>query len=313
MDKLKKNHYVYLLQSKVSEMQYIGVRSCAGLISEDKYMGSSTVMSRQDKANCNKIILKRFSNRKEASEYEIFLHDKFNVSVNPIFWNKATATITAFNFDNTGKIISEEHRLKISKPVVIKSPDGIIKTYFGEIAASQIIGCGHCYISQIKNKCEQKGLTEYKFKQSKAKGYTYLHTETLIARTDKIIDKKFNTNIKMKIITFNAKLKAKLKISKQNLNNKSKPYIIKFPDGNLHYYDNQMLASKAIGCNISALSFLTKKCKDNDLTEWTFSRHSKAVGHTYMHTLTTQARVEARANKKIELNKLKEQYKNDTK
>lgn len=107
------NHYVYLLESRVEQKYYIGCRSCKTEIGKDKYMGSSSVMTEYDKDNCNKIILKRFNSREEAIAYEIEMHNKFDVSVNPLFWNKTKQTST--NFDTTGTTLSESHKAEIRK------------------------------------------------------------------------------------------------------------------------------------------------------------------------------------------------------
>lgn len=111
--KVKDNHYVYLLQHKYKELYYIGCRSCKGTIGNDDYMGSSSVMTNEDKRNSNKIILARFKTRKEALSYEIELHNKFDVAVNPLFWNKAKQTSTGFDCVRTGKKHSKETKEKI--------------------------------------------------------------------------------------------------------------------------------------------------------------------------------------------------------
>ena len=114
------NHYVYLLQSKVEEKYYIGVRSCECPIAEDSYMGSSRVMTAEDKANCWKIILKKFDNRKDAVAYEVEMHNRFNVATNNLFWNKAKQTSTGFDTSGVamGKLrdysVSDETKAKIS-------------------------------------------------------------------------------------------------------------------------------------------------------------------------------------------------------
>lgn len=110
----EENHYVYLLQSRVSNMNYIGVRTCKGKIGEDHYKGSSKYMSKEDKDNCNKIILKRFKTRKEAVAYEVELHELFDVARNPQFWNRAKQTNT--KFDTSGRVLTDEkERAKRSK------------------------------------------------------------------------------------------------------------------------------------------------------------------------------------------------------
>ncbi len=110
------NHYVYLLSSRLEEKYYIGVRSCRCPISEDTYIGSSTCMAKEDKQNCNKIILARFNSRQEAVAYEIELHTLLDVVINPLFWNKAKQTSTGF--DTTGRVMSEEERAKRSRSLI---------------------------------------------------------------------------------------------------------------------------------------------------------------------------------------------------
>lgn len=106
------NHYVYLLEDKRKPMWYIGARSCSCAIGEDKYMGSSKSMTKEDKANCRKIILARFKTRKESIAYEIKMHNKFDVAVNEQFYNKAKQT--SVGFDTTGISPSAEKREHMS-------------------------------------------------------------------------------------------------------------------------------------------------------------------------------------------------------
>lgn len=113
MQKLPKKHYVYVLISNVEEKFYIGVRSCSCGIDEDSYMGSSSVMTKEDKSNCDKLVLKEFDTRKEAIAYEVELHNQFDVSINEKFWNKAKQTSTGF--DTTGRVYSDEERAAHSK------------------------------------------------------------------------------------------------------------------------------------------------------------------------------------------------------
>lgn len=98
------NHYVYLIEKKnaLPQMQkyYIGVRSCECNIGDDSYMGSSKYLAEDIEKNgvnqYNKIILKRFKTREEAIQYEIDMHDEFNVADNTLFFNKVKQT--AINF-----------------------------------------------------------------------------------------------------------------------------------------------------------------------------------------------------------------------
>lgn len=108
MQTLNKNRYVYMLISLVEEKFYIGARSCTCLIEDDCYMGSSKIMSVDDKNNCDKIVLAEFATRKEAIAYEIELHNRFDVSNNSLFWNAAKQTSTGF--DTTGRVMGDEER-----------------------------------------------------------------------------------------------------------------------------------------------------------------------------------------------------------
>lgn len=108
MQKLSKKHYVYVLISNTEEKFYIGARSCSCEVDEDPYMGSSSVMTKEDKDSCDKLVLKEFGTRKEAIAYEVELHSQFEVSTNEKFWNKAKQTSTGF--DTTGRVYSDEER-----------------------------------------------------------------------------------------------------------------------------------------------------------------------------------------------------------
>lgn len=110
---MDKQHYVYLLQHKTMDMNYIGVRTCTGRVDQDDYMGSSRSMTNAEKSQCRKIILGRFATRVEAVSYEIELHNRFDVVNSPNFWNNAKQTSTGF--DTTGRVMSEEEKVKRSK------------------------------------------------------------------------------------------------------------------------------------------------------------------------------------------------------
>jgi hypothetical protein len=105
---------------------YIGKRECECLPQADiKYFGSF-----RDKTfrPTQKIILETYNSREEALESEIFLHDFFQVDINPHFANKAKQTSTKFSYDATGRkhkpetidkmkrfIPTESHRAAIVK------------------------------------------------------------------------------------------------------------------------------------------------------------------------------------------------------
>lgn len=106
------NHYTYLLVNPTTNMLYIGKRSCHCLPSEDtKYMSSSIYVPKE---KCFKLILNTFSTSEEAVKHEVYLHNLFNVGINPYFYNKAKQTSTKFDTTGTLNPHSEETKLKIS-------------------------------------------------------------------------------------------------------------------------------------------------------------------------------------------------------
>ena len=97
-----------------SDMMYIGVRSYKGNPEKDPYMGSSTVMTVPDKLRCDKIILKTFKSRKEASDHEIELHELYDVVRDEKFWNRCKANSTKFNLQGLKRgPLSDSHRAKL--------------------------------------------------------------------------------------------------------------------------------------------------------------------------------------------------------
>lgn len=105
-------HYTYLIWHRPSRMKYIGVRSSILIPSKDtNYWGSSKHLPVDVATTHKKRVLKIFSTRKEALDHEIALHNKYDVAVNPNFYNKAKQTST--KFDTSGTQIPEEHKNKI--------------------------------------------------------------------------------------------------------------------------------------------------------------------------------------------------------
>jgi hypothetical protein len=90
------NHYVYLIEQKNplpgQPVQYIGVRSCECNVGDDEYMSSSKyvkeAIEKYGKNQFNKIILKRFDNRRDANKYEMQLQEEFDVSKSNFFFNR---------------------------------------------------------------------------------------------------------------------------------------------------------------------------------------------------------------------------------
>lgn len=95
-------HYTYLLKCSDTDQLYMGVRTSKCLPEEDSYMSSSrTVKSMISQGyKFTKTILQTFQTRAEAVDAEIEYHNTYNVSVNPVYLNKAKQTST--KFDTTG-------------------------------------------------------------------------------------------------------------------------------------------------------------------------------------------------------------------
>ena len=104
-------HYTYLI--KHGKMKYIGVRSCkCAPIDDINYWGSSKHLPPNIKDVGKKRILKVHKTRKAAVAHEIWLHNKYDVAVNPLFYNKAKQTST--KFDTTGVPVPKGRRESIS-------------------------------------------------------------------------------------------------------------------------------------------------------------------------------------------------------
>lgn len=90
----------------VEHKSYFGARSCNCPPEEDvKYMSSSKLIKKLYKEKPHefkKKILKTFDTRKEAVEWEIYLHSTYDVGRNPSFYNKSKQT--SIGFDNSGVI-----------------------------------------------------------------------------------------------------------------------------------------------------------------------------------------------------------------
>lgn len=102
-------HYTYRITNIKDRMYYYGVHSSKCLPKEDigiKYFSSSKNKEfiKDQKVNPQDYkykIIKIFKTRREAIEHEIFLHDKFNVSINEKFYNDTKQT--SMGFDTTGR------------------------------------------------------------------------------------------------------------------------------------------------------------------------------------------------------------------
>jgi hypothetical protein len=111
---MRKYSYVYRLVDKYpidNRKYYIGCRTCEYLPSEDNYYSSSNDIKELIKSGheFDKEILEVFENRIDAINYEIKLHQKYDVSNNPEFYNKVKQTST--KFDTSGYIFIDGKRI----------------------------------------------------------------------------------------------------------------------------------------------------------------------------------------------------------
>ena len=141
-------HYTYRitnLNPTDNRKYYYGVRSSKCHPKYDNYWSSSKYLkediNKLGKDNFKKKIIKIFITRQEALKHEIFLHNKFNVAKNSVFYNRAKQTNTGFDITGTnrsqssitrqkisssskGKILSETHKnnIKIARQKQIMKP-----------------------------------------------------------------------------------------------------------------------------------------------------------------------------------------------
>lgn len=115
---MKNYHYVYkIINNNPTDARkyYIGVRTTKGCLpqKDTKYWSSSKYLTEDIKVigeeHFSKEILSVWKTRKEAVAEEIRLHNEFDVSKNPEFYNKSKQTTTGFD---TGGAILENHWLK---------------------------------------------------------------------------------------------------------------------------------------------------------------------------------------------------------
>ena len=114
-------HYVYRITNIVENKHYYGKRTSKVHPKSDlgiKYFSSSSnkTFIIDQKINPSRYkykILKVHSTSKSALLHEIKLHKKFNVAVNPNFYNKAVQTSTGFN--QAGVKASKELKEKLSR------------------------------------------------------------------------------------------------------------------------------------------------------------------------------------------------------
>ena len=106
-------YYTYLLINPITDRMYIGQRHCKCHPNDDiDYMSSSKYVPKNE---CDKIVLSIFTTSEDALKEEIRLHAKYDVAVNPNFYNKAKQTSIKFDTTGTTFKLSKAHRQSISK------------------------------------------------------------------------------------------------------------------------------------------------------------------------------------------------------
>lgn len=107
-----KFHYVYRITNIVAQKHYYGKRNCSTEPKLDlgiKYFSSSKdklfiVEQKTNPQNFKYKIIRLFNTVEEATAFEIRLHNKFDVGINPSFYNRSKQTSTKFSFDGTGTV-----------------------------------------------------------------------------------------------------------------------------------------------------------------------------------------------------------------
>lgn len=115
--------YTYMITELSTNMKYIGVRSSNEPLKDIgiKYFSSSTdksfiINQQENKNNYSYKILEIFDERNDANNHEIELHKKYNVSINPQFYNKSNAISTGFDTTNRVTVIDIDGKyISISK------------------------------------------------------------------------------------------------------------------------------------------------------------------------------------------------------
>jgi hypothetical protein len=152
-----KTHYVYRISNIVLNRHYYGARSTKYSPKEDlgiRYFSSShdKEFLKDQKVNPQNYkykIIKSFSSREDAILLEIKLHNRFDVGVNPNFYNRSKQTSTGWdttgipptNADrpwNRGIPLSNEIKEKISKTRKDRINKGLIIPRKGYVTALNI-------------------------------------------------------------------------------------------------------------------------------------------------------------------------------
>jgi hypothetical protein len=139
-------HYVYRITNTIERKHYYGKRSCRiepKLDLGKKYFSSSTDKDfrkdqKENPQHYKYKIIRCFESSTEAIEFEIRLHEKFDVGVNESFYNRAKQNVSSF--DITGVRKTEEQKMKIQGINSCMSiPIDIYNYFTNELIAENVI------------------------------------------------------------------------------------------------------------------------------------------------------------------------------
>lgn len=124
-------YYTYLVWNKETKMKYIGYHKHNNDI--DSYYGSPCAKAnknnlefqrllKENRTVLKKRILKWFNDETSAIEHEIYLHHKYSVDVNPMFYNAAKQTAVKFKFSSNHTEESKKRMSYSQKSIGNKPP-----------------------------------------------------------------------------------------------------------------------------------------------------------------------------------------------
>ena len=150
-------YYVYRITNILENKHYYGQR-CQKTSPENDlgilYYSSSTDKSfisdqKQNPFNYRYKIVRVFDDKEQALRFEIKLHNKFDVDLNPNFYNKAKQTSPKFSYDSSGSKHTIETKIKIgiktkerssyarSEEHNIRNSNNVKKQWFGDEARKE--------------------------------------------------------------------------------------------------------------------------------------------------------------------------------
>lgn len=258
-----KYHYTYRITNILEKKYYYGVHSCDCLPKEDigvKYFSSSKNKAfkedmKNNPQNYKYKVIKIFSTRVEALEHEVFLHNKFDVGVNSLFYNGIKQGTVNKDTSGLSTYVDKEgnkYFISVSDERVLS---GTLKSYFsGE--NNGMYGNTHTpeAIEKIKIAREKQGSNVWN--AGKTNCYTeetkMQISETLTGRIFVSKDGK-NKNIYPEELEYYLSLGYERKVTRKKKNTAVRLYSEDFPEGILiekenvqEYLDNGYYKKKFI-------------------------------------------------------------------